>query len=122
MEEHIVFNTQDVSENKIFGILSYIGILFIVPMIAAKESQYAKFHANQGIVLFITNLILQAVARALVIVLNLLSFGLLGNFSSYLLSGAVSIAVLALMIIGIMNACSGEPKTLPIIGGITLLR
>ena len=29
MEEKIVFNTEDVNGNKVFGILAYIGILFL---------------------------------------------------------------------------------------------
>lgn len=53
MEEKIVFNTEDVNGNKVFGILAYIGILFLVPLFAAKDSQYARFHTNQGLVLFI---------------------------------------------------------------------
>ena len=60
MEENVIFNTEDVEQNKVFGILSYIGILVLVPILAAKDSQYARFHANQGLVLFITDVIIGA--------------------------------------------------------------
>lgn len=65
MEENIVFNTEDVQQNKVFGILAYIGILFLVPLLAARDSQYARFHTNQGIVLFITDIILGIVSGIL---------------------------------------------------------
>ena len=125
MEEQIFFDKSDVDNNKIFGILAYIGILFIVPLIAAKESLYAKFHANQGLVLFIANLILVAITRVLSAVLTLVTFGQLPTmviWISNLLPGAVGIGVLVFMILGIVNACSGEPKRLPFIGNFNLIK
>ncbi|MDR2162878.1 MAG: SHOCT domain-containing protein, partial [Clostridiales Family XIII bacterium] len=45
---------EDVDANRVFGIISYIFCLSLVTTFAApKESQYARFHANQGLVLFI---------------------------------------------------------------------
>ena len=35
---------------------------------------------------------------------------------------AVGIIALVFLILGIINACSGEPKKLPLIGGITILK
>lgn len=122
MEEHIIFNTEDFEQNKIYGILSYFGILFIVPLIAAKGSQYAKFHANQGLLLFITNLILQVFGRVLTFVLNIATFGLLYDVLSALVSLLIAAIVITFMVIGIKNAVSGEPNTLPIIGNYSLLK
>ena len=42
------------SNDKVFGILSYIGILWIVGL-AAGKTPFAKFHANQGLVLFLAD-------------------------------------------------------------------
>ena len=125
MEDQIFFDSTDVENNKIFGILSYIGILFIVPLIAAKDSLYAKFHANQGVILFIANLVLVAASRVLSTVLSLATFGQLPGLVSMisgLLSGAIGIASLVFMILGIVNACSGEPKRLPVIGNFNLIK
>lgn len=119
MEEKIVFNTEDVSENKVFGILSYIGILVLIPIFAAKNSQYARFHANQGLVLFILEVALNIIVR---IVSVTLSFTFGGALLASLLSLAVAVVSLVFMILGIVNACSGEAKQLPIIGGITILK
>ena len=47
----IEFDNQDIQNNKIMAILSYFGILVLVPILAAKESKFARFHANQGLIL-----------------------------------------------------------------------
>ncbi|MBQ2766274.1 MAG: zinc-ribbon domain-containing protein, partial [Clostridia bacterium] len=45
---------RDVNDNKLFAILAYFGLLVLVPIFAApKKSRYARFHANQGLVLMI---------------------------------------------------------------------
>ncbi|MBO5486661.1 MAG: hypothetical protein J5988_07010 [Eubacterium sp.] len=119
MEEKIVFNTEDVSENKVFGILSYIGILVLIPIFAAKDSQYARFHSNQGLVLCIVEIALNIIVR---VISFILSFVLGGVILASLLELAVAVVSLVFMILGIVNACSGEAKQLPIIGGVTILK
>ncbi len=46
-----VFSLQDVADNKLVAALSYIGILFLVPLLVKKDSPFAQFHAKQGLVL-----------------------------------------------------------------------
>ena len=43
----------DAEQNKVFGILAYLGILCLIPLLAAKDSRFARYHANQGLVLFL---------------------------------------------------------------------
>lgn len=120
MEEKIIFNEEDVNKNKVFGVLAYLGILFLVPLLAAKDSQYARFHTNQGIVFFIFSVI----ANAFVGIIGK-CFGfipILGVLVSALLSLAVGVVCLVFLILGIVNACSGEAKVLPIIGNIQILK
>lgn len=121
MEENIVFNTEDVKSNKAMGVLAYIGILFLIPLFAAKDSQYARFHTNQGLILFLADLILNIIVRVVVAILTI-PLGLAILPVSMVLSLAVGIFALVFLILGIMNACSGEPKKLPLIGGITILK
>lgn len=120
MEEKIVFTEEDVKTNKVFGILAYFGILFLVPLLAAKDSPYARFHANQGLVHFIFsvggNIVVAILGVGLVFV------PIAGAILSALLSLAVWAYTIVFLVIGIINACSGEPKKLPIIGGITILK
>lgn len=44
---------KDAEENKFVAALSYLGILFLVPLLAKKDSPFAQFHAKQGLVLCI---------------------------------------------------------------------
>ena len=40
---------KDIEENKVWGILAYI--IFFLPLITAPKSKFAKYHANQGLLL-----------------------------------------------------------------------
>ena len=102
----------DVEKNKIFAVLAYFGILFLVPLLAAKESRFAQYHANQGLVLFIVDIIVWIAFFVLGFVVPLL----------FLFSWLVWLGVLALHIIGIVNAAQGEMKPLPVVGGWNLLK
>ena len=116
-EENIVFNSEDVQNNKVMGILAYFGILFLIPLLA----QYARFHTNQGIVLFIFSVALNIIGNGISFVISVTSFGIL-SFVGTLITGLIGLVCLAFAIVGIVNACSGEPKKLPIIGSITLYK
>jgi len=103
----------DAEKNKALAIIGYIfPILFFIPLITdAKNSPFAKFHANQQL-----DLLLFYVAGY--IVASILSFLLIG----LILFPILWIASLVFMILGIINASKGEMKTLPIIGGIHLIK
>lgn len=47
------FDPQDINANKGMSVLAYIGILFLVPLLACPNSRFARFHTNQGLVLFL---------------------------------------------------------------------
>lgn len=108
----------DVEQNKIYAILAYIGILFIVPLLVAKESPFAKYHTNQGVVLFIIGI---ATSIGLSFFNTFIDFFVF-NFIFGITSCIVSLGWLALAIMGIMNAAQGEMKPLPVIGGIQIIK
>ncbi|WP_438445506.1 hypothetical protein [Gorillibacterium sp. sgz5001074] len=89
------------------AIVAYI--LFFIPLIAAKDSKYAMYHANQGLTLFL-------VAVACNIVLSIIP--ILG----WILLPFANLAILVLLILGIVAAAQGQVKPLPIIGQYTLLK
>lgn len=99
---------KDVEENKVYGILAYIGILFLVPLLAAPKSPFAKFHANQGCVLFIAGAVLSFIAW--IPILGWLA-GLVGG-----------IALIVLAVMGIINAANGKMEKLPIVGDIEIIK
>ena len=44
------FDQKDIEQNKVMALLSYLGILVLVPLLGAKGSKYARFHTSQGTV------------------------------------------------------------------------
>ena len=111
------------SNAKIYKILAYIGILFLVGLLANKENDKSvRFHVGQGIVLCIAGVaasIVYSIISAIAFALFLDPFGSL-NVVGVLLTSVLGLAIsgctLALAIIGIVHAANGEDKELPVIG------
>jgi uncharacterized membrane protein len=103
----------DIEQNKVFAVLAYLGILFLVPLLAAPNSPYARYHTNQGIVLFITALIVHFAS----IMLAIFTFGL-----GFLVWPAAWVLIIVFVILGIVNAASGQCKPLPLIGHFQLMK
>ncbi len=114
-------NQADVEENKVLSILCYFGILFLIPYFMKKESQYIKFHANQGLILFIFNIALGIVSGIIGAIFGAI-LGEIGVLLSTLLGSLISLIGLVFMVLGIINAISGKAKELPIIGRFTILK
>ena len=100
------FDPADIEKNKAMGVLAYI--LFFIPLLAAKDSPFARFHANQGLVLFLAG-ILSSV---------LLIIPILG----WIIAPILSIVITVLAVLGIINAIGGKAKELPIIGKFKILK
>lgn len=109
----------DVQNNKVMAVLSYIGILVLIPIFAAKESPFARFHANQGLILFLCEIIFAAANMILSVI-----FAFLGPLALLwtLVAALVNIAFLVLLILGIVNAAQGMAKELPLIGKFRILK
>jgi len=114
------YDPKDINDNKIMAVLAYLGLLFLVPLLAAKDSKFARFHTNQGIVLCIAGV---AIGFIVGIVSSILLFiaPILSIITS-LLSGVVYIVMLVFMILGIVNAATGKAKELPLIGSIKIIK
>ena len=110
------FDPQDIANNKGMSVLAYIGILFLIPLLACPNSKFARFHTNQGLVLFLLGVAIGIVTAIIGLI------PVIGWIFGGLISAAGSIFTLVLMIMGIVNAAQGQAKELPIIGKITLLK
>jgi len=113
--EALEVNAEDADTNKIFGILAYLGILCFVPIIVAKDSPYAKYHANQGLVLFLAEIVTVLITSAFVFIPFI-------GFIVYFLHLILLLVFLGVSILGIINAAAGKCVPLPVIGGIKLLK
>lgn len=102
----------DLSQIRLFGILGYIfPILFFLPLVTdAKDNEFAKYHANQQLLLLLFLIIGNTASSILTVIL----IGLL-------LYPVVWIFGLVCMVMGIMNVVNERQKPLPIIGTITTL-
>lgn len=112
-QQNLNMNQNDVQSGKAMAILSYFGILSLIPYFSEKNNQYVRFHAVQGVNLFIVNTILMAVS----------SF--INNFVGSLLSWPFSIAstfLWILEILGVVYAAKGEQKELPLISKIKIVK
>ena len=96
------------NNNKLYNILAYVGLLFLVGLIAAPNEPDVKFHVNQGLVLFLLE-----VAIGIISIIPILG---------WIIGFVGSIFCLVLAIMGIINASKGIQKELPLIGKIQILK
>lgn len=104
--------TSNSGNNRLFSVLAYIWILWIVGLIASPNEPDVRFHVNQGLVLFLFE-IAASIAATILIFIPILG---------WLLAFALGVAGFVFMILGIVNAANGHQKELPIIGKIHLLK
>lgn len=97
---------QDIQANKVIAALAYV--IFFIPLLAARESKFAMYHANQGLVLFLGALVVNFVGTLIPII------------GWFLIVPLGNLFILVLAIIGIINALQGTTKPLPLIGRIQL--
>ena len=109
------YDAADIEQNKVMALVSYIWILFLLPLFLAKESRFARYHANQGIVLAIAG-------TAIGLLLGIAAFIPVVNIIVGILGGLVELAVLALAVLGIYNVWQGKAKELPLIGKFKILK
>jgi len=114
------FEAQDAQENSVMALLSYIGILFLIPIFAAPNSKFARFHANQGLVLCLFELAGGIVVGILTAILMWIP--ILGWLLTALIGFAFGASVIVLAVLGIVNAVNKKAKELPIIGKISILK
>lgn len=117
------YDKADIEKNKVLCAVSYISILFFLPLVACPESRFGKFHANQALILLIASIILSVAGG---IVYNILwALPLIPNFIKSIIDTALDVVLwagpVAGMIFGIVNAAQGKAKEIPFIGKFNLI-
>ena len=92
-------------------ILSYFGILCLIPLLTQKHNKFVMFHAKQGLALLISCVILWVAE----IILLFIPF--IGWIIAILMI-FVWLGVLVLAIMGIVNGIQGKEWKMPVIGGV----
>lgn len=114
----------DVQQNRGIAWLSYVGLLFLIPLFVKKDSPYCQYHVKQGATLCAVNIAYAITTSILLAIINAIFPG--GWFYTHstvynifsLLFDAGYIFLFVLAIIGIVNAAKGQKKDLPLISQI----
>jgi uncharacterized membrane protein len=102
-----IYTPEDIEKNKTMAGLSYF--LFFLPLIVCPESGYAKFHANQSLLLLITGVAGNVILGIIPVI-------------GWMLMPIFGIGILILGIMGLINGFGGKAKPLPLIGKFTILK
>ncbi len=98
------------SDRTIFLVLSYLGILCLIPLLAKKDDPEIQWHAKNGLALFIAELVWVALRIALIFVrVPGLGCGMAT------VGCIVWIGFLVLSIMGIIKAVNGQRFRIPIL-------
>jgi uncharacterized membrane protein len=90
------FSAEEIEDGKTFAGIGYLGILFLIPLLAKSENKFCRAHAKQGLVL--------CIAWILAVI----------PFIGWLWG----IFVLVCMIMGLIAAFNGKYQKLPLFGAI----
>lgn len=120
------YDPKDIADNKLLALLSYIGILVLIPMFVAPNSKFTRYHVRQGFTLFLADVGV-AIINYLLGLIKVTRYiwgipyqttpGIIG-FISWILG----IPLFCLSIIGIINAYQGKAMELPFIGKIQIIK
>ncbi len=94
------------NDQKAWGVLSYLWIVSIVALVMKKNDDFIRFHANQGLLLFVCSVVVMLVQRLA---------GWPGYFL-YNLLNLLNLVILIVAVIGIVKAWQGEKWEIPVIG------
>ncbi len=90
-------------DDNLIAAISYLWILSIIILLVKKDSDYVKFHARQGVVLFAASVIL-SVATLIPFVIFISWIG--------------NLVILVAVIVGFIQALGGKRYKLPVVGDL----
>lgn len=112
------YDPEDIARNKVVCALSYLSILFFLPLVVCPTSRYGRFHANQALVLLIVSAVGNILFRVSKAILSILHLGWIAGIAGWFWG----LLVFLLMIYGIVHVVNGHAKELPLIGKIRIIR
>ena len=106
--------------NKVLNILAYTGILFFLPLVAGKH-QHSRFHANQGLIALIVDVVLHVVGGVLGALSGLPLVGGIIGIVGAIFGWAAWLVMAAILIFGIVNVINDRAVEIPVVGKINLI-
>ncbi len=101
--EDMKLSRQEIKDGAPFAVLSYVAFLWILAFIFKKENRFAYFHARQGVVIFVGN----------IVCLAFMFIPILG-----VLFGLAQIILVFLSLYGIYLSLTGQIKSIAVVGDI----
>ncbi len=127
------FDPKDISDNKVFAMLPYLGLLkmigIVIALLAAPASPYTMFHVRQGMKIFISQIlagfcfcVLAAIDCLLILLIPNMGFTILIVGITVLALLVVLVFFLVVQILGFCGVCGGRAKEPPVIGRFGIMK
>lgn len=116
--EPLNVDPEDARKYKIVSMIGYLWVLFIIPLIFARKSPFARFHGNQSLTLFIVGTFWWMIV---VMLQFFAALGFSGDWMSYLV-GSMFVVPFIFSALGMINAGQGNAIPLPVIGKLTIIK
>lgn len=119
------YHPQDIQDNKVMAALSYFGLLWLIPMFAAKQSPFVRFHVKQGFLVICAQVVYEIIARILCSAIKVpkTAFGFVEYYATpgflIFILWIFRLAIWAMAVLGVVNAVKGKAKELPFIGKLS---
>ena len=91
--------------DNLIAAVSYLLILSIIILLVKKDSDYVRFHARQGVVLFGAFVILSIIGIPLVFLLPI--------------TGLLNLVILVAVIVGFVQALGGKRYKMPVVSNLS---
>lgn len=115
-DETEYFRRRDIRDNANAATLAYLPFFGLLSLFQAKRSPFVRYHMNQGLILFIVEIVWWIV--------ELLLSKLFNHFLLYFLTfllALFNLVILYLIAKGMKNASKGIARELPLIGHFQIL-
>ena len=113
------YDKKEIENGKLMSVLAYLGILCLIPYFAEKDNKFVRYHALQGLNLFIFSLIYSVAFAVLTVILAFIPFV---GWLLIMVLGLLSYVFLAWAIWGIVYVFQEKAKELPILNKYTLIK
>lgn len=98
----------DARENRSLGALCYLGPLLLIPFLSKPDSQFLRYHCNQGLVLTLFCILVNIAGHVPLI--------------GWMMSACGWIAAVTMFVKGLKNVTEGKRTPIPLIGDITIIK
>ena len=130
VQPQVVSGDADVQQNKGIAWLSYVGLLFLIPLFVRKTSEYCKFHVKEGANVCACELAYTIATRILLLIIDFPTrtyyYGFYFHSSIYYVFNTIFslgfIFFTVMSIIGIVNAATGKTVEIPLLGQIPFIK